>query len=84
VSDKPGNDPIVPHFHPTRTGGGFGAVEHGPHVGYPDRQHVHEGAGWGPSQPEAPLPPGAAELPQQPRRLRRQAYLDGRAGRRPS
>jgi hypothetical protein len=52
-----GNDPKVPHFHETRSGGGFGAVEHGPHAGLPNRRHAHAGqAGLLPSTPEPPVP----------------------------
>jgi hypothetical protein len=62
-----GNDPTVPHFHATRSGGGFGAVEHGPHRGLPNRRHVHQDmAGLLPSTPEAPIPPGLAGRPTKP------------------
>ena len=72
MSDELGNDPIVPHFHPVRSAGGFGAIEHGPHAGLPDRRHVHQDTpGMLPSQPEAPVPPGLAFLPKPPEPRRR-------------
>lgn len=68
-----GNDPVLPHFHPTRSGGGFGAVEHGPHAGLPNRSHVHKDQpGMLPSVPELPGPPlpGLERAPSPPRRRR--------------
>lgn len=64
---NPGNDRILPHFHPVKGSGGFAEVEHEPHHGQPDHSHVHaDDPSLGPSSPTMAGPPGAMTPPVAP------------------